>query len=123
MNKVHHWSCLLTIYALCNINAVIGNATLFRSVCKKRAAFQLVRKNTRLNAVAIATEVAHSPTICSLKCTHHSLCRSINYNIKTKKCEILSGDRTTVGESELAASNSWEYYEPENLQVTTLLYI
>ena len=107
----------LTVNALYTIDKVIGTSKIFRSVCKKQAAFQLISKGARLDAAVIAAEVAQTSTICSLKCTHNSPCKSINYNIKTKKCETLSGDTATVGESRLVASNSWEYYEPKDIQV------
>ena len=120
MKKEYSLQLLLTINALYTIYTVIGTAKIFRSACKKRAAFQLIGRSTRLEAAVIEIDVAHSSIVCSLKCTHDSLCKSINFNVKTKKCEKLSGNRATVGTSKLVASDAWEYYEPENIPVTTI---
>ena len=123
MKKALSWPKLLTIYALYTIGTAIGTTNIFRSICKKRAAFQLIGKSARLDAAVIATEVAHTSIVCSLKCTHDSLCKSINFNVKTKKCEKLFGSRAIVGASKLVASSSWEYYEPDDIQVIVIEYI
>ena len=99
----------------------LNSTEVYRSYCRRDAIFRLVASNTRLDAPVIAIEVAHTSIECSIECIHDSLCNSFNYNVKIKKCEKLSGNRATVGASKLVASNSWEYYEPEEIQVITLL--
>ena len=100
-----------------------NNAEIYRSPRRKGVIFKLIASNKRLDAPVIAAEVAYTSITCSLKCTHDSLCKSINYNVKTQKCEKLFQNKAAVGASKLVASNSWEYYEPEDIQVKAYRYI
>ena len=95
---------------------VIGNE-IYRSSCRRRAIFQLVAQNARLDASVIETIVTHTLLMCSMKCINDILCKSLNYNAKAKRCEKLSGNRLTDGESKLIAAYSWAYYEQNAAKV------
>ena len=107
-------------FLLCAIGRLLSNAEILRSSCRRHGIFQLVAENTRLDASVIETIVAHTLLMCSMQCINDVLCKSINYNAKAMKCERLSGNKLTDGESKLIVATSWEHYEPENVKVATV---
>ena len=96
------------------------SAEIYWSPCRSHGYFQLVAENARLDASVIETIVAHTLLMCSMQCINDVLCKSINYNPKAMKCEKLSGNRLTDGESKLIAANLWEHYAPVEIKVTAL---
>jgi len=95
----------------------LSNAEVHRSPSRRQGIFQSGAQNTRLDASVIETIAAHTLLMCTMKCINDVLCKSLNYNSKKKRCEKLSGNRLTDGESKLIAAYSWEHYEPEDLTV------
>ena len=87
---------------------------------RKVANFRLIAQNTRLDASVIETTGAHTLLMCSMQCINDVRCKSSNYNAMAKRCEKLSGNRLTDGNSKLIAANSWEHYELVEVKVTAL---
>ena len=109
------------IFLLCTIGRIVSNTEILRSSSRRHGILQVVAQNARLDASVIETVVADTLLICAMKCINNLLCKSINYNAKAQRCEKLSENRLTVGESKLIAANSWEHYEPRDLKVAEVL--
>ena len=119
--KINH-GCFnfVVLYVLYTMGRLNNNAEIYRSPCRGNGIFQLVADNTRLDASVTETVVAHTLLMCSMKCIADVLCKSLNYNAKTKGCEKLSGTRLADGKSKLIAANSWGHYEPVEIKVMAL---
>ena len=118
MNLPLHCTILCTIYVLYTAGEYLNGPNVYRSHCRSDATFRFVAANTRLDASVIGQEIVQTLLMCIMRCIHDSLCKSINYNVKTKTCEKLSQNRASIGALKLVASTSWEHHEPETMQVT-----
>ena len=123
MKLISFYQYVSAISALFVIGKFVTSDEIYRSSCRRRAIFQLVAQNTRLDVSVIETIVAHTLLMCSMKCINDVLCKSINYNVKTRRCEKLSGNRLTDKDSQLIAANSWEHYEREAAKVMYHNYV
>lgn len=58
----------------------------------------------------IETKIGLSERRCSVACTNNKSCKAINYNHRTKECELLPLDMCSGASAELEISNGYSHY-------------
>ena len=80
--------------------------------------FDNVTMNKRLVTNVILSVNVKDEIFCIANCVTHHRCKSTNFNVKTKECELLS---TSAKESEaLEPSDDWVHFE-ESVEVEVRL--
>eukprot|EP00795_Rhopilema_esculentum_P007211 gene7211-12891_t len=99
-------ACRLLCFAI--TIAVYTNATILRLPCDIFAEFRIFSIGKRLTGHVLRTDKGLEDGQCMMKCVEHRKCRSYNWNVEEKLCELNSkahADNGTV----LADETDWIY--------------
>ena len=90
---------------------------IYRMSCRRDALFKLSARNSKLEVTPISMETVDNLSLCARMCVHENTCKSINYNVFNKSCEVLSKSRLEVGNDMLKNADNWRQYEPITYEV------
>ena len=82
-----------------------------QSTCGTSENFQLLAENSRAAVDALLSEFAQFVSVCAHLCLASKLCKSFNYNIETRRCEILSYNHIGSETKRLVSSTGWSFYQ------------
>ena len=80
--------------------------------CRRDALFKLSARNSKLQVIPISMVAVDNLSLCARMCIHENTCKSVNYNVFNKSCEILSKSKSEVGNDMIKNADNWRHYEP-----------
>ena len=92
---------------------------IYRMSCRKDALFKLSARNSKLQVIPISMVAVDNLSLCARMCIHENTCKSLNYNVFNKSCEILSKSKSEVGNDMIKNADNWRHYEPIIYEVCT----
>ena len=95
---------------------------IYRMSCRKDALFKLSARNSKLQVIPISMVAVDNLSLCARMCIHENTCKSINYNVFNKSCEILSKNKSDVGNDMIKNADNWRHYEPIIYEVCYVLH-
>ena len=116
-----NWPTLLSIVIF--ITVFDTSFEIYRQSCRRDALFKLSARNSKLEVIPISMVTVDNLSLCARMCVHKNTCKSINYNVFNKSCEVLSKSRLEVGNDVLKNADNWRHYEPIANEVYVKLYI
>ena len=85
---------------------------IYRKSCRRDALFKLSARNSKLEVTPISMVTVDNLSLCARMCVHENTCKSINYNVFNKSCEVLSKSKLEVGNDMVKNADNWRHYEP-----------
>ena len=94
------------------LHLIISESNIIRGNIARKTRFEKVYNDVILNLIPLLS-LSHIGLIkCCHKCLSYNKCLSINININTKECDLLSADRNNETSLDLFASKqNWSYYD------------
>ena len=100
-----------------DITAFDTSFEIYRQSCRRDALFKLSARNSKLEVIPISLVTVDSLSLCARMCVRENACKSINYNVFNKSCEVLSKSKWEVGNVMLKNADNWRHYEPISYEV------
>ncbi|XP_057300999.1 uncharacterized protein LOC130635629 [Hydractinia symbiolongicarpus] len=109
---------VFAIPALLTFTCVVTMGKILRLPCLFFSDLSLTHKNSRPLVGTLATMNVTDDLECMKNCILHDLCQSINYNDKTKTCDMLNSTMGDGGNT-TTKDNDWMHYEsdPDNKEI------
>ena len=85
---------------------------------KRKALFQQIKQNFRLEGSVIAKATFDLLSMCTQFCLREYNCRSFNYNPMSKMCEALFQNHLDVDSSKNTTEIGWHHYKREETDVS-----